>query len=106
MVVSEIEHVTTRAAWESAVAAGEYRGDSLAAEGFIHCCTPDQSAGVCERYFRGKTGLVVLKIDAEGLKAPLTWEKAPGSDEMFPHLYGALNLDAVVGVVPLVDAGE
>jgi uncharacterized protein (DUF952 family) len=40
------------------------------------------------------------------LRAPLRYERSE-EGEMFPHLYGALDPDAVVGVAPLVegDAG-
>ena len=54
----EILHVTPRARWEQAVAEGQYRGDTLAAEGFTHCCLSEQLAGVVSRYFPGQTGLV------------------------------------------------
>ena len=99
--MGEILHVAPRAGWEHAVAEGAYRGDTLAAEGFIHCCSPGQLAGVIARYFRGRADLVVLRIAPEALKAPLTWECLPGSDESFPHVYGTLNLDAVAEVLPL-----
>lgn len=97
----EILHVTSRAGWEQAATDGEYRGDTLTTEGFIHCCLPDQLAGVVARYFRGRSSLVVLSLDAERLTSPLRWETPPGSDEEFPHVYGPVNLDAVVEVVPL-----
>src|SRR4051794_36715138 len=97
----DILHITPKYRWEQAVVEKEYRGDTLATEGFIHCCTPGQVAGVHDRYFRGQTGLVVVKIAPERLSPPLKWEKPPGSDETFPHLYGPLNLDAVVEVVAL-----
>ncbi|OJW23932.1 MAG: hypothetical protein BGO49_17245 [Planctomycetales bacterium 71-10] len=100
----EILHVTPPVGWEQAVADGEYRGDTLAAEGFLHCCSPGQLAGVVSRYFRGRIGLVVVRIDPEKLKPPLRWEAPPGSGEAFPHVYGPLNLDAVVEVVPLEEA--
>jgi uncharacterized protein (DUF952 family) len=58
-------------------------------------------SGVISRYFKGQTGLVILRIDTERLTSPLKWESPPGSDETFPHVYGPVNLDAVVGVVPL-----
>ena len=102
--MSEILHVTPGALWEEAQAQGEYRGDTLATEGFIHCCLPGQLVGVISRYFLGQTGLVVLRTKPERLTSPLRWESPPGSTEMFPHLYGPLNLDAVVEVVPLEDA--
>ena len=102
----EILHVTPRGAWERAVAEGEYRGDTLATEGFIHCCLPGQLAGVISRYFQGRTDLVVLRTQPERLISPLRWESPPGSTEAFPHVYGPLNLDAVVEVVPLEDSSS
>ncbi len=99
----EILHVTPGALWENAKAGGEYRGDTLATEGFIHFCLPGQLAGVISRYFRGQTGLVVLRAKPERLTSPLRWESPPGSTETFPHVYGPLNLDAVIEVVPLED---
>jgi uncharacterized protein (DUF952 family) len=100
----EILHVTTPETWEQAQRQGEYLGDTLATEGFMHCCLPGQLSGVVSRYFKDQTGLVVLRIDSEKLKPPLKWESPPGSDETFPHVYGPLNLDAVVGVVTLEEA--
>ena len=100
----EILRVTTRARWEQAVAEGEYRGDTLATEGFTHCSTPEQLSWVAETIYKGQTGLVMLRIDLEKLKPPLRWESPPGSEERFPHVYGPLNPDAVAGVVPLEDA--
>ena len=97
----EILHVTPRVRWEQAVAEGQYRGDTLEAEGFIHCCLPGQLSGVVFRYFRGQTELVVLRIAPDNLKPALKWESPPGSDDVFPHVYGPINLDAVVEVVPL-----
>jgi uncharacterized protein (DUF952 family) len=101
--MAEILHVTPRAGWEDAGAEGEYRGDTLATEGFLHCCLKGQLAGVVARYFRGQTGLVVLRIDPDKVKPPLRWENPPGSGEAFPHVYGPLNVDAVIEAVPLED---
>ncbi len=100
----EILHVTTPEGWGKAQREGGYRADTLATEGFIHCCLSDQLAGVVSRYFKDQTGLIVLRINSEKLKPPLKWESPPGSDERFPHVYGPLNLDAVVEVVPLEEA--
>jgi uncharacterized protein (DUF952 family) len=102
--MQKILHVTPRALWDNAQGEGEYRGDTLATQGFIHCCLPSQLAGVVARYFQGRTGLVVLRIDTEKIRPPLKWESPPDSDERFPHVYGPLNLDAVVEFLPLDDA--
>jgi acetyl esterase/lipase len=99
----EILRITTRSEWEDARAEGEYRGDTLKSEGFIHCSTPEQLPWVAESFYKGRTGLVVLRIDPEKLKSPLKWESPPNLGERFPHIYGQLNLDAVVGIAPLED---
>src|SRR4051812_38508865 len=99
----EILHITPRARWEQAVAEGGYRGDTLETEGFIHCSTPKQLPWVAESFYEGRTGLVVLRIEPGKLTSPLKWESPPNSGEKFPHVYGPLNLDAVVGIAPLED---
>jgi len=99
----EILRITTRSEWEDAQAEGDYRGDTLKSQGFIHCSTPKQLPWVAESFYKGRTGLVVLRIDPEKLKPPLKWESPPDSGEKFPHVYGPLNLDAVVGIAPLED---
>lgn len=99
--MGEILHVTTRPAWEQAVVAGEYRADSLLTEGFIHCSTEAQLAGVIERYYRGRTDLIVLRIAEDQVEAEVRWELSPSIKERFPHIYGPLNVSAVLGVRPL-----
>ncbi|MEO6808137.1 MAG: DUF952 domain-containing protein [Isosphaeraceae bacterium] len=101
--MTDILHVTPRSRWESVGSQGEFQGDTLATEGFLHCCLPGQLAGVVARYFRDQKDLVVLRINPERLTSPLKWEPPPGSIEAFPHVYGPLNVDAVVEVVPLED---
>jgi uncharacterized protein (DUF952 family) len=95
-----ILHATTRAAWSAAQASGEYAADSLAEQGFIHCSKPDQILGVAGRFLAGQHDLVLLVIDPARLSSELHWE--PGTDradELFPHVYGPVNLSAVVDVL-------
>jgi uncharacterized protein (DUF952 family) len=56
---------------------------------------------VLERYYAGKTGLVKLVIDPDRLTSKLVYEWSPSVQDTFPHIYGSINLDAVVEVVPL-----
>ncbi|HUP13129.1 MAG TPA: DUF952 domain-containing protein, partial [Niastella sp.] len=60
-----IYHITSQPQWEAALKIGSYTAPSLQTEGFIHCCRKEQTAGVIDRYFRGKSGLVFLLIDTE-----------------------------------------
>ncbi len=96
-----IYHVTTNKQWKEAQELGHYDSDTLATEGFIHCSTEPQVAGVLERYYQGQTDLVKLKIDKSKVERPLVFELAGSISEVFPHIHGALNLDAVVEVTNL-----
>ena len=75
---------------------GFYEAESLAAEGFIHASKADQVQGVLTRYYKAQTNLILLHIDETKLTAPLKMELAASVNEEFPHIYGRLNLDAVV----------
>lgn len=99
-----ILHVTTRAAWDEAQRGDSLRADSLDREGFIHCCTGAQLTGVLARFFQGQRELVVLEIDESKLSVEVKWEppaESPGSVERFPHVYGVIDVRAVVGARPL-----
>jgi uncharacterized protein (DUF952 family) len=83
-----------------AQSSGVYSADSLSNQGFIHCSKADQVLRVANSFYAGQSGLVILVIDPSRLKPGLRWE--PGtdkSDELFPHIFGPLNLDAVINVL-------
>ena len=91
-----IYHITTKQQWEDAQTNGFFEEPSIHTEGFIHNSTAEQVAGVLERYYKGKIDLLLLHIDETKLDAELKYELAPSVNEMFPHLFGPLNLNAVV----------
>ncbi len=92
-----IFHITTSHDWEASKTADDFVPADFHREGFIHCCTAAQLPGVIERYFQGKSGLVLLTLDEPKLSAALKFEPATGG-ELFPHLYGGINRDAIVNV--------
>lgn len=94
--MTHILHITTPADWQAALEVGIYRADSLESEGFIHCSTAQQMAATANRFYAGQSDLLLLHIDPQALAAELRWEMADGQD--FPHIYGPINLDAVVEV--------
>ena len=96
-----IYHVVTDANWQKALQQGFYEAESLAREGFIHTSKAEQVAGVLERYYKNQVDLLLLHIDEIKLTAPLKYELAPSVNEEFPHIFGRLNLDAVVKVEKL-----
>jgi len=96
-----IYHVTTASDWKEAKQKGFYETPSLKEEGFIHCSQPEQVAGVLERYFSGKTELVKLVIDTDKLTSQFIYDWSPSIADTFPHVYGPINVDAVIEVVAL-----
>lgn len=93
-----IYHVTTISSWNDAQAKGYFELPSLFTEGFIHTSLKHQVDGVIQRYYKDQKDLLLLHIDETKLTVPLKYEMAPSINEEFPHIYGRLNLEAVVEV--------
>jgi uncharacterized protein (DUF952 family) len=96
-----IYHVNTLKEWEAAKIKNEYKPVNFEQDGFIHCSVEKQIPGVLDRFYKGQTGLVKLKIEKEKVQRPVLFELAIDLDELFPHIYGALNLDSVVEVTAI-----
>src|SRR5258706_15263528 len=104
-----IFHITSRNAWDESKKRGDYRAESLATEGFIHCSTLAQVLPVANNFYKGQSGLVLLEIEPTLLASQLKWEPPSGGTpppgvpacEQFPHIYGPINLDAVTRIVVL-----
>lgn len=93
-----IYHIASEEKWNEAVQRGVYLNNSLEAEGFIHASEIDQVVKVANFLFTGQEHLIILVIDKDKLIASVKYED-PGNGELFPHIYGPLNLDAVIDVV-------
>ncbi|HIK07604.1 MAG TPA: DUF952 domain-containing protein [Trichormus sp. M33_DOE_039] len=92
-----ILHITQIQQWEKAKIRGSYHADSLNTEGFIHCSQPTQIIKVANRFFHHQQESVILLINSAQVKPEIRYEEADG--EIFPHIYGELNLDAVYQVI-------
>jgi uncharacterized protein (DUF952 family) len=96
-----IYHITTAGEWKAAQKKGFYEAASLTVEGFIHCSQEEQVAATLERYFKGRNDLVKLVIDTDKLTSRYVFDWSPSTADTFPHIYGPLNLDAVIEVIAL-----
>lgn len=96
-----IYHITTRTAWDDAKVSGQYTAPSLVNEGFIHASTRDQVVGTANLFFQGQNGLVLLMIEAGLLTSKFRFDPvtAHGGIQEFPHIYGPINLAAVISVI-------
>lgn len=96
-----IYHITDKEQWQHAIKLGYYEAPSLQSEGFIHLSKKDQVQDVLERYYKKQQNLLLLHIDESKLKAPLKYEIAPSINAEFPHLFGRLNIEAVIEIIEI-----
>ena len=97
-----IFHLCTPEVWAAAQDAGSYttstRGRSLEDEGFIHCSEAHQVEGVRAFWFADLDEIVLLEIETDLLTSPWRSEQLEGADAAYPHVYGPVDLAAVVDV--------
>jgi uncharacterized protein (DUF952 family) len=108
-----IYHLARRDEWAEAAASGHgyrrsTRGRSLEEHGFIHCAFATQVQMVADLLYRGHDDVVLLVIDPARVDAEIRLENLEGGEELFPHVYGPLPIEAVVDAlsVPLADDGR
>ena len=93
-----IYHITRKTDWETALAAGPYAADSLATQGYIHCSTAEQVIATANRLFRARRDLVLLCVETNRVKAEIRYENLEGGTNLFPHVYGALEIASILAV--------
>jgi uncharacterized protein (DUF952 family) len=96
--VPTIYKISPASAWREAERQGVYKGsaDDLR-DGYIHFSTASQVAETARKHYFGQTGLFLIAVDADALGESLRWERSR-NDELFPHLYGELDLGAVTAI--------
>ena len=99
--VRSIYKICPASAWREAERQGVFRGSAVdIRDGFIHFSTAAQVAETARKHFFGQTGLFLIVVDADALGGALRWERSR-NEELFPHLYGELDLGAVTGVLSM-----
>lgn len=104
--MERLYHIATAPDWEQAQRDGEYRtstrGRSLSEEGFIHASTAAQVLPVADALYAGEQqDLLLLVLDPGRIGPEIRREPVPGWTDPFPHIYGPLDVAAVVRAVPL-----
>ncbi len=96
-----IYKICSASAWREAERLGVYRGSEVdLTDGFIHFSTAWQVGPTAAKHFAGQRGLFLIAIDADALGDSLRWEPAR-EGALFPHLYGELDLIAVIEVLEM-----
>ncbi|AOP35383.1 hypothetical protein A0128_16975 [Leptospira tipperaryensis] len=108
-----IYNIASKKDYEEAIKNGFYITDSLAKEGFIHSSKKNQVEDTANRIFSGRTDLVLLVVNTEKLKSELKYEASDSSKfskengkNIFPHIFGSLNMDAVEKVYEIAPDEE
>jgi uncharacterized protein (DUF952 family) len=104
--VTTIYKICERALWEAAEAGRLFAGSPAdMRDGFVHFSTAAQLPGTAAKHFAGLSDLLLVAVDANALSPQLKWETSRGG-ELFPHLYAALPLAAVLWARPLADEAD
>ncbi|WP_281194227.1 DUF952 domain-containing protein [Halorubrum sp. F4] len=99
--MSYIVHVLSRTDWQTFKQQGEYRPDSLAEDGFIHCSKIGQITLVADYNYTDADDVVLLLLDDSQIDPPVRYETdGEDGESAFPHIYGTLTLEPVVETYP------
>ena len=97
-----ILHLALRSDWDAAREAGSYpwstRGLALDQVGYVHCSFEHQWRGVRDRFYADLADdeLILLVVDESRLSSLVVVERLDGAPDDFPHIYGPLEIAAVV----------
>ena len=98
VVQETIFHITTSEALDEMEKNGLLYAASLATDGFIHCSEGWQLDGVIERFFKDARKLLIVQLDPSKLPKTVRYEKATDVEDWFPHIYGSIPKEAIVGM--------
>lgn len=103
-----VYHIISHDDWKQAADAKEYAPVSLRTDGFIHCSTKIQTAKVANVFFKARQDLMLLQIDTQKLNSELKYDSVDDGTfkDLFPHIYGPLNRNAVVKELPFPPNAE
>jgi uncharacterized protein (DUF952 family) len=96
-----IYKIVPEALWREAEPLGRFDGAPIdRADGYIHFSTAGQARETAAKHFAGQEDLLLVAVDPVRLGAALRYEPSRGG-ALFPHLYSALDLAAVIWIAPL-----
>lgn len=96
-----IYKILTADQWQAFEVAGTFTGAPIdLADGYIHFSTAEQAAETAAKHFAGQSGLMLAAVHGDTLGEALKYEKSRG-DQLFPHLYGTLNMTDIVWCRPM-----
>lgn len=97
-----ILHCMKKSIWENRKKKEFWGKTNIKTDGFIHCSTVEYFWRVAPNFKKEPDDLVLLCIDETKLSAELRYEDADNCARLYPHVYGLINNDAVLNVLPFL----
>ncbi|GJM68570.1 hypothetical protein HMSSN036_07860 [Paenibacillus macerans] len=97
-----ILHCLQQTTWEEVKDRLYYGKQSIERDGFIHCSSIETFWRVAPNFKDMHEPLLLLCIDTAKVEAPIKWEDNGNYGQVYPHIYGELNLSAVIKVLPFL----
>lgn len=95
-----ILHALTKTLWNTYENKEFYGEASLEKFGFIHCSDIDTYHLVAPNFKNEADEMVLLVIDTRKVTAKIVWEDLRNGGVAFPHIYGLLNKNAIIDILP------
>lgn len=93
-----IIHSVNKEEFENEIKSGKYGSLSIKKCGFIHCSDLDTYYLVAPNFRKDYSERIILLIDTDKVEHEIKWEDGGGKD--FPHIYGLLDRNAIIGIYP------
>lgn len=95
-------HATKISNWKKYDKESFFSEDNLQICGFLHCAEISTFKEVSSRYVANSSEYIILVIDIDKINSLIKWEKGGDNGQLFPHIYGVLNKEAIIMVLPIL----
>lgn len=96
-----IFHLVKKNDWKEHKKDSRYYPESLESEGFIHCSSGKDIEATANLLFNGEEHILLIVINTTLIEPDLKYENDEDTGIKYPHIYGPLNLDAVIDKIEL-----
>lgn len=97
-----IIHCMQEKSWNKVKNKKSFGKKDLRKYGFIHCSTIEYFWRVAPNFRHVKESLVLICIDEDKLTSEIKYEDSDNCGRYYPHIYGEINMDSVVQVLPFL----
>lgn len=96
-----IFHLVKKNEWKENKKDSRYSPESLESEGFIRCSTGKYVEDAANKLYKGEKDVLLIIINTTLVEPELRYERDEETDVKQPHIYGPLNMDAVIDKIEL-----